>query len=211
MDIGTCLSLQTMSTDGYRNLSLVADHVNGWISEPVSRCRPCQLMDIGTFLSLQTMSTDGYRNLSLAAEHVNLWISVSVSRCRPCQPIDIGTFLSLQTMSTYGYRNMSLVADHINLWISEPVFRCRPCQPMDIGTFLSLQVFDGWVMNWQPFPSAADHQLTMVERSQLVCGKQTLSQAFMASQNVAMLNFVAPRSGQGFRLKLQFITNQSRE
>lgn len=78
----------------------------------------------------------------------------------------------------------------------------------DISVF-PLQVVDGWEMNGQLFPSDEDHPLSFNELYRVFCDNRPLK--FVSHQNVAMLQWKIPVTGQGFTVRVRFFYNPKRE
>lgn len=74
-----------------------------------------------------------------------------------------------------------------------------------------LSVIDGWELNGQFFPGTEDHIVPRHERYQEFCGSVNPSKSFRMSQNVGLLEFRIPTFGEGFTVKVRFISNPKRK
>ena len=74
-----------------------------------------------------------------------------------------------------------------------------------------LSVIDGWELNGQFFPSEKDHMLTREERYTEFCGDKVPYTKFVTEQNVGLIEFRIPRKNEGFRVKVIFHDNSTRE
>jgi hypothetical protein len=77
----------------------------------------------------------------------------------------------------------------------------------------ALAVVDGWELNGQLFPGSVDHSLDRPQRFRSICGDQVTPEVrtFHFSQNVALLQFRIRNRGEGFRVRVRFVHNPSRE
>ena len=74
-----------------------------------------------------------------------------------------------------------------------------------------MQIVDGWELNEEFFPSAEDHGGNFEDRYQTFCGMQRPSKMYMASQNVALIQFIIPVEHEGFRISVRFVENPQRK
>jgi hypothetical protein len=81
-----------------------------------------------------------------------------------------------------------------------------PCENGGLVSFV-----DGWELNGEFFPSAADHPLPMNSRFTEFCGKRKIKQIFKSSQNVALIQYRMPAKGTSFGFSVRFIKNPTRK
>ncbi|XP_062620900.1 corticotropin-releasing factor-binding protein-like, partial [Saccostrea cucullata] len=67
-------------------------------------------------------------------------------------------------------------------------------------------VVDGWEMNQQFFPSPEDHDKTIDDRLENLCGQRP-SKTFVSSQNVALIQHLIAMPGEGFTVRVRFRKN----
>lgn len=67
-------------------------------------------------------------------------------------------------------------------------------------------VVDGWELQGELFPSPEEIEGGFEAQYQTFCG-QPRARVFVASQNVALVQFRVPRAGQGFRVRVRFLPN----
>ena len=71
-----------------------------------------------------------------------------------------------------------------------------------------LELFDGWELNGKVFPGEDDHEMSLDQRSHVMCsGKQTRSRRFLSSQNAALISYKIPTPGQGFKIRVTYHPN----
>ncbi|XP_023220069.1 corticotropin-releasing factor-binding protein-like isoform X1 [Centruroides sculpturatus] len=70
-----------------------------------------------------------------------------------------------------------------------------------------LTVMDGWELSGQFFPGLADHQKSLERRYHNFCGIKKPHKVFKMSQNVGLLEFRVPISGDGFSVAVRFLDN----
>lgn len=74
-----------------------------------------------------------------------------------------------------------------------------------------VSLIDGWELNGQFFPSEEDHALPRDQRYMEFCGTSPPVKKYVTGQNVGLIEFRIPISGQGFRVLVQFRENPMRE
>ncbi|KAL5020033.1 hypothetical protein ScPMuIL_002925 [Solemya velum] len=70
-----------------------------------------------------------------------------------------------------------------------------------------LAIVDGWELQGEMFPSQDDHPQGMDERYHAYCGPDKPNRIFIASQNVALIQFRIPSLGEGFKVNVRLIDN----
>lgn len=73
-----------------------------------------------------------------------------------------------------------------------------------------VSVIDGWELNGQFFPGAADHQLPKSLRYHEFCNSKPVG-SFVMSQNVGLVEFRLPIQGEAFKLRVKFRPNPKRK
>ncbi|CAG5129935.1 unnamed protein product, partial [Candidula unifasciata] len=68
-------------------------------------------------------------------------------------------------------------------------------------------ILDGWELDFEIFPSDEDHPHPMSLRYLSFCGKSTPEAQYTSKQNVAQIQFIVPKEGQGFQVKINFNAN----
>lgn len=68
-----------------------------------------------------------------------------------------------------------------------------------------LSIIDGWEMNYELFPSLED--LPRDINKYRYCGLKRPRRKFVSSQNAALINYYTPKKGQGFSIRVKFISN----
>ncbi|XP_046426662.1 corticotropin-releasing factor-binding protein [Neodiprion fabricii] len=76
--------------------------------------------------------------------------------------------------------------------------------PCDRGGLVSF--VDGWELNGEVFPSAADHPLSLDERLSEFCERR-VRKVFLSSQNAALIQYKIPQKGRGFSVMVRFPKN----
>ncbi|XP_023310441.1 corticotropin-releasing factor-binding protein isoform X2 [Anoplophora glabripennis] len=68
-------------------------------------------------------------------------------------------------------------------------------------------VMDGWELNGEYFPSPRDHPKPLSARFNEFCGQRKVKQAFISSQNVALIQYRMPARGSSFSFSVRFLKN----
>ncbi|BFZ14090.1 hypothetical protein BsWGS_17129 [Bradybaena similaris] len=71
----------------------------------------------------------------------------------------------------------------------------------------AVAILDGWELDFEIFPSEEDHPHPMSLRYLSFCGKSIPDALYTSKQNVAQVQFIVPREGQGFQVKINFNAN----
>lgn len=74
-----------------------------------------------------------------------------------------------------------------------------------------VSLIDGWELNGQFFPSETDHELPREKRYMEFCGAVAPVKRYVTAQNVGLIEFRIPNSGQGFRVRVKFHDNPTRK
>ena len=74
-----------------------------------------------------------------------------------------------------------------------------------------LSVIDGWELNGQFFPGVEDHLIPRNARYHEFCGHIKPRKTFVMSQNVGLIEYRIPHSGQGFVVRVRFVQNPKRK
>ncbi|KAJ8921923.1 hypothetical protein NQ315_008557 [Exocentrus adspersus] len=77
--------------------------------------------------------------------------------------------------------------------------------PCDNGGLVA--VVDGWELNGEFFPSPHDHPKPLGARFNEFCGQRKVKQAFISSQNVALIQYRMPARGSSFSFSVRFLKN----
>ncbi|ESO85083.1 hypothetical protein LOTGIDRAFT_131128 [Lottia gigantea] len=80
---------------------------------------------------------------------------------------------------------------------------------LDIQCDLSniVAVIDGWELHGEYFPSPLDHSKSLDDRYIDLCHDNKPHKKYLSSQNVALIQFLIPSEGQGFRVRINFVRN----
>ncbi|KAJ8982312.1 hypothetical protein NQ317_006657 [Molorchus minor] len=70
-----------------------------------------------------------------------------------------------------------------------------------------VSVVDGWELNGELFPSPRDHPKAISSRFTEFCGQRKVKQAFLSSQNVALIQYRMPARGSSFSFSVRFVKN----
>lgn len=76
-----------------------------------------------------------------------------------------------------------------------------PCERGGLVSFV-----DGWELNGEVFPSAADHPLSLDERVSEFCGRR-VKKVFLSTQNAALIQYRIPHRGRGFSVMVRYPKN----
>lgn len=78
-----------------------------------------------------------------------------------------------------------------------------PCENGGLVSFV-----DGWELNGEFFPSPQDHPKRLGDRFTEICGaKRKVKQAFVSSQNAALVQYRMPIRGSSFSFSVRFVKN----
>ncbi|XP_030763006.1 corticotropin-releasing factor-binding protein isoform X2 [Sitophilus oryzae] len=68
-------------------------------------------------------------------------------------------------------------------------------------------VVDGWELSGEVFPSPEDHPKDLKSRLNEYCGRRKIKQAFMSSQNAALIQYRMPSRTASFSFSVRFVKN----
>lgn len=101
--------------------------------------------------------------------------------------------------------------DYCSLYIGAPIDHVVEMEFMyfdvDCDDGGSVAILDGWELDFEIFPSDEDHPHPMSLRYLSFCGRSVPGAQYTSKQNVAQIQFIVPREGQGFQVKINFNAN----
>ncbi|XP_071098231.1 corticotropin-releasing factor-binding protein-like [Haliotis cracherodii] len=70
-----------------------------------------------------------------------------------------------------------------------------------------MALVDGWELQSEFFPNIEDTGDSFEARYKTFCGVNSPAEVYVASQNVALIQFRVPEAGQGFRVRVSYLHN----